>query len=562
MKTKLTGFALIAAMLAGLSGCGLIPYKQYANHAAPAQTDTMTYGQASFALRDARYVQSGPSRVDCSPKRYRDVLVMLALSGGGSRASLLSALSMYQMQNIKVGDSNLLAEVDLISAVSGGALAAAYYAISGDPPDAGIPAACHHARNGRTWDKATVTALMTRDYRDRGLLNWLSPGNFLLYWFTTYNRSDIMADTLDSNLYTAATSGKSLSFADMNPGRPNLVLNATLASEDPAGEYAFGQPFTFTDEDFARIGSSVEDYPISRAVMASSAFPGYFNFMTLRNYRVAKGNDEYVHVFDGANADNLGLTSIKREIWMLHRSGKLGRYRRIVVILVDAYPGRSGVSTATPDVRRWYDYVIDTNIVTATDALLAKSRVELLNQFETADIFPYGHTEWEAGPDAGKRQIRARQASIACERFFSWEPPEEAKRDCENTDWDALNREVGTRLLFAYIGFQEVADPDLRYQLQTIKTDFTLSDATDPRTRLTPAQAIECAVPALVGTEDVTTCGKYQMAPALSRRWKYLLSEIEGPPQLACNKDKRGDGRANDAPPSAQDCQTSALRPQ
>jgi hypothetical protein len=291
--------------------------------------------------------------------------------------------------------------------------------------------------------------------------------------------------------------------------------------------------------------------------MASSAFPGYFNFMALRNYRAPDGKKEYVHVFDGGNSDNLGLTSIKREIWVLHESGTLAHYRKIVVILVDAYAGRSGVSTAAPDARRWYDYVVDTNIVTATDALLAKNRVELLNQFETADLFPYGHTEWEETSDARKRQVRKRQASIACERFFSWQSPEQAQKDCETTDWDALNLQVGNRLIFEHVRLQDVEDADLREQLQSIKTDFTLSDERDPKTGLTPAQAIACAAPLLIGTGEEVACGKYHMSAAVQRRWQALIRDMAPMPLILCGKENpaaagQGAGGCQSAPARTQ----------
>ncbi len=534
MKAKLIQLGLVALILAALTGCGVIPYTKDANKEM-AQPGQVEYSQASFMLRDARFVKTAKAHLDCSPKKHKDVLVLLALSGGGSRSALFSALSMYEMQDLRLNDSNLLSEVDLISAVSGGALPAAYYAISEDPPGSDVRNECLHAYSGRKWDKNTVIELMTKDYRDRGLANWISPGNFLLYWFTTYNRSDIMAETLDNNLFTTVPSDKSIQFGNLNPARPNLVINATLANKDPTGGYAFGQPFTFTDEDFGRIGSSLDDYKLSRAVMASAAFPGAFNFMTLRNYRTSNGEKRYVHVFDGGNSDNLGLTSIKREIWLLYHDGNLAQYRKIVVILVDAYTASIGVDTNETDPRHWYDYVVDTNIITATDSLLARNRAEQLNEFETKYIFPYGRTEWEETSDPNIRQRRKQQASIACQRFFSWEGSEDAQKSCENTDWDDLNNKVGKRLTFKHVGFQDVTDPDLRAQLNSIATDFTLSDNIDPQTGLTAAQAIECAVPTLVGSGTLSTCGgKYRMSPEVSKRWETLLNEIQGAPAIPC----------------------------
>ncbi len=534
MKAKLIQLGLVALILAALTGCGVIPYERDLNKEM-TQPEQSSHSQASFMLRGDHLVKTANAPVDCSPKKQRDVLVLLALSGGGSRSSLFSALSMYEMQSMKLNDSNLLSEVDLISAVSGGALPAAYYAISDDQPGSDLPRECPRTYSGRKWDKRTVIELMTKDYRDRGLANWIWPSNFLLYWFTTYNRSDIMAETLDSNLFTTLPSGRSIRFGDLNPARPNLVINATLASKDSSGEYSFGQPFTFTDEDFGRIGSSLSDYKLSRAVMASAAFPGAFNFMTLRNYRTPKGTKKYVHVFDGGNSDNLGLTSIKREIWLLYRSGELVQYRKIVVILVDAYTSSIGVDTNVTDPRHWYDYVVDTNIVTATDSLLARNRAEQLNEFETRYIFPYGRTEWEETSDPNMRQRRKQQASIACQRFFSWEGSDEAQKSCENTDWDDINGNVAKRLIFAHVGFQDVTDPDMRAQLNSIATDFTLSDNTDPKTGLTAAKAIECAVPTLVGSGTIATCGgKYRMSPEVAKRWKALLDEIQGAPAIPC----------------------------
>ena len=73
----------------------------------------------------------------------KDVLVLLALSGGGSRAAYFSGAVMLRLQQVFT-DLDLLQEVDVISAVSGGSLPAAYYAVSrdravrlrGEPPPA------------------------------------------------------------------------------------------------------------------------------------------------------------------------------------------------------------------------------------------------------------------------------------------------------------------------------------------------------------------------------------------------------------------------------------------
>ena len=242
----------------------------------------------------------------------------------------------------------------------------------------------------------------------------------------------------------------------LNPARPNLVINATQGSSNTSAKNAtnnaFGQPFTFTQEDFARVCSPVADYDLSRGVMASASFPCVFNFMTLKNHCQP---DKYVHLFDGGNSDNLGLTSIKRELWYLHKSQKLAGYKRIVVILVDAYTDSNGVSESINDPRRWYDDVLDTNINTATDSLLAKNRVNLLNQFETVNHFPYAAADVQdllneiSGSDASqklnKRKRAEKKVLTECLNFFIWETHKQAEANCSpgmNNEFNSLNAEI------------------------------------------------------------------------------------------------------------------------
>ena len=60
-----------------------------------------------------------------------DVLLALALSGGGSRAAYFSASAMLKLQHV-FNDVDILKEVDVVSSVSGGSLPAAYYCICKD----------------------------------------------------------------------------------------------------------------------------------------------------------------------------------------------------------------------------------------------------------------------------------------------------------------------------------------------------------------------------------------------------------------------------------------------
>ena len=65
-----------------------------------------------------------------------DVLLVLAFSGGGTRAAALSYGVLQELRDTQVVvggvETRLLDEIDLITAVSGGSFTAAYYALYGD----------------------------------------------------------------------------------------------------------------------------------------------------------------------------------------------------------------------------------------------------------------------------------------------------------------------------------------------------------------------------------------------------------------------------------------------
>jgi len=484
--------------------------------------------QTSFAVRQQRETRNCADGVVRNPKRNKDVLVLLALSGGGSRAAYFSALSMLEMQNIelKVGDekSDILHEVDVISSVSGGSLAAAYYAVSHDPGDECAAYAY------RPWNDAKVRELMSLDFRSRWIGRWFLPNNIAAYWFTKYDRTDFMAQTLADNLFDKIITGVDLTLGELNPLRPNLILNATTGVEDKSFGIGFGEVFTFTTEDFMRICSSVEEYSIARAVIATAAFPGLFNFVTLRNYcrkdDAGNTNDKrYLHVFDGGNADNLGLTSLKRVIWSSLKDRDTQPslpYNDVVVILVDAFIDFRGVDPNKSDPRAPFDFIMDMNFLDATDCLLESNRRQLLAEFDEghANLFPFA-----MGPEGN---INKR-----CRDFFHNDA--DAEKYCRKSPayWQTLNNTIGEKLTFVHLSFDKVGNVEgclsgdatdtgcLRHQLNRISTDFRLGQwVRYDGTGLTEIEAMDCAVPTLFGRNN-QACGRLSPKPSpdFSRKW-------------------------------------------
>ena len=340
-----------------LSGCC---WNAYTNKAMD-QTMHRVSEEATHATFDIKDKRGNP-----------DVLLAMALSGGGSRAAYFSASAMLKLQDV-FNDIDILKEIDVVSSVSGGSLPAAYYCISKDSKEDKV-------RSNRYWNEGVVKKLMSINYQGKWIENLFWPYNIFRYWFTAYDRSDIMAQTFEDNLFDVSPLGSELKFRDLNPERPYLIINATDGTENIGKEKHFGELFTFTKEDFSnKLNSDINSYSVARAVMASAAFPGAFNYMTLMDYRDPEVKDErYLHLFDGGNSDNLGLKSIKRILFATK-----DRYKHYIVILIDSYKEKRGIDRNNCDPRSLFSYVVDLNFMDTFDSLLDANRKNLLDQFKS-----------------------------------------------------------------------------------------------------------------------------------------------------------------------------------
>ena len=203
--------------------------------------------------------------------------VGMSLSGGGSRSANFSAACMFQLERL-----GILQKVDYISCVSGGSLPGAYY--------------CLH---GSDWNPGNVQTVMTHAFAT-DLINqtFFVPWNTLGLMFTRLDRSDLLARSFDSVLFSR--DGRSLTFADLRPDRPRLLVNST--------DLQSGRRWVFSNESFNQINSNLAKYPMSYAVAASSAVPVVLHPVNIHDY--ATVYPQYLHLVDGGVADNLGIVTL------------------------------------------------------------------------------------------------------------------------------------------------------------------------------------------------------------------------------------------------------------
>jgi NTE family protein len=252
-------------------------------------------------------------RVKADPDNPGDVLVIVTFSGGGTRAASLAYGTLEAMRDVtlKMGGRprRLLDEIDIINAVSGGSIVAAYYAI-------------HRDRIFRDFESKFLRRDVEGELRNALVANLprLSQSRF--------SRGDLLAEYFDRELFNGTT------YADLARGamRPFVVINAAVLST--------GARFPFTQGQFDLLCSDLGSVPVARAVAASAALPPYFSAITLTNYAgtcgavslpgIVAGIDAvggrgqavrlqealtyldrmrrpHVHLVDGGLIDNLGL---------------------------------------------------------------------------------------------------------------------------------------------------------------------------------------------------------------------------------------------------------------
>ena len=248
-----------------------------------------------------------------SASRSGELTLVLAFSGGGTRAAALAYGVLEELRDTRVvidgRPRRLLDEVDLISSVSGGSFTAAYFGL-----------------NGEALFSDFEEAFLRRDVASELVHGLFSPA----WWFSSRGRTEMAVDFYEDSVFKGAT------FADLQQGAgPLIVINAS----DLGG----GVRFSFLQEYFDLLCSDLASFPVARAVTASSAVPMLFTPVALENHagceRAGRGwvqdaqqhltgspqlaqvldglqsyadkeNRRFIHLVDGGITDNLGLRAI------------------------------------------------------------------------------------------------------------------------------------------------------------------------------------------------------------------------------------------------------------
>ena len=286
--------------------------------------------------------------------RERDNFIVLAFSGGGTRAAafsygVLEYLRRTEMVTAQGKTIRLLDVVDVITGVSGGSFTALAYGLYGDQLFADYE-----------------QRFLKRNVQGEIVSRVFNPAHWGTLGGVATGRSEVAAQLYDEILFNNAT------FADLQRGNgPLIVASATALST--------GARFTFTQRQFDVICSDLGAVPLSRAAAASSAVPVVLSPVTLDNHGGRCGTEPsallkpfldadepprpaaravrtlraeesfrdstrrpFLHLVDGGVSDNVGMRGVLDTLEISEALNEAGRpspldgKRRVIVFIVNS----------------------------------------------------------------------------------------------------------------------------------------------------------------------------------------------------------------------------------
>ncbi len=286
--------------------------------------------------------------------KSQDNLVVLAFSGGGTRAAAFSYGVLEFLKRTEVVGPNgntvrLLDAVDMITGVSGGSFTALAYGLYGD----------------KLFDDYEQRFLK-RNVEGELLARAVNPGNWGRLSSTAWGRSELAAQLYDEILFNNAT------FGDLDRGTGPFIVAA-------ATDISTGGRVPFNQNLWNIMCSDLREVKLSRAAAASSAVPVVLSPVTINNYggtcnyeipawakaflqsenpprpaarairelRDAEPYGDsvhrpYIHLVDGGVSDNLGMRGVLDALELLealHAKGvptPLDHVKRVIVFVVNS----------------------------------------------------------------------------------------------------------------------------------------------------------------------------------------------------------------------------------
>lgn len=300
-----------------------------------ASLAAFTLSGCAFFLEDRIHYTWSPDAgtpcADCLPTETGSTIIGVALSGGGSRASVYGAAALEIF-----AEAGILDQTTYLSSVSGGGFPAAYYALK-------QPQVCADETACNTAGFETFKAAMRHDFLGSMTVRQIEKPNRIS---SPTRRLSSLQDVLDEQFVGGA------GFGDL-PTAPVLLINGAryddarrfvfsnvAIPEAQSGERQFSEA-TLRTASFSQPGCArptPRDFPVSLAVAISAGFPPLLGPAAFEMSETCTGGAPlYWHLGDGGILDNTGVETI--EDYALHAATSGQPVKRVIIFSVDA--GRS-----------------------------------------------------------------------------------------------------------------------------------------------------------------------------------------------------------------------------
>jgi predicted acylesterase/phospholipase RssA len=307
------------------------------------------------------HVKRAEAVVPCQmPLPERELLLGVALSGGGSRAALYGAAGLEALARVRTADgASVIEKISQLSSVSGGSIAATYYALKKPARDVEVLRADGTVSDAYRTFFEQYRAAVSQNF-ERSLI-WRQLLSFR--WINSALAARTLAEIFQKRLFDDARM-QDITRREKAGDSPGLMINTTLYNNGRRLALTVLPAEAFEYDFFAELERSVRDrgqvmepVPYIRerwkrmrpmtpleihmdpcplllagAVTASASFPPLVGPITLQ----VRGENTYWHAGDGGLYENQGIETL---LFLYLKQIQAKQAKRALVIAFDSsYP--------------------------------------------------------------------------------------------------------------------------------------------------------------------------------------------------------------------------------
>ena len=363
-----------------------------------------------------RAPMAGPQTTCVTPAPERDLVVGVALSGGGSRAALFGAAGLEALARLRAPDgASVLDQVSYLSSVSGGSLSASYYALNKPPRETPILGPDGALTDSYQTFFAEFKEKVSQDFESALIWRQIESFRFIL---NPALAAQSLTELFTERLLGPATFGD-LGAREARGDSPRLIVNTTLYNNGRRLALTTLPPETFHYDFFQELRQSLAkrgkpaEFPpllvrrweslipmtpldlkvdqcavrIAAAATGSASFPPLVGPLTVR----VGEEEQYWHIGDGGLYENSGTESLLLVV-LKQLQAKKSR-RALIIAFESSYPFSVGYRKLSMRAEPWTLFSYDVSRIPSIMEERATAYMSLFyRSMQIEGVFPDNQT--------------------------------------------------------------------------------------------------------------------------------------------------------------------------